>query len=510
MEDRSWRQPTVASTVPSIVPTPVFWPRVGVWFAANLKRLIFSAIVIALGLGTYSYVNAPASVQYVTVRTVSTDETLGANGKVRGARVAELGTDLSGVVRDVYVHEGDRVSAGTLLISLDKSELLSRVDGARNSVISAQAEMDKASRGPLGSEVRQARAELLQAESVGKARIAQSEARLRDLQSGPRAQEVKGAEAELRRRQELLNKAEIDLKRVQQLVRMGAVASSDLDQAKTSADTSRSEVAAQQESISLLKAGARSEQVAEARAALAEARASYQTGASAARERLNTLLSQPRPEDVRAARARVEEARSEFRRALGTMAKADVRAPFSGVVADIPVERGQSVSPGMALVVLHEMSHPVIEVETDEENLSVLSIGQRAVICSDAYPGRTFEAVVFDLGSSVDYERGTVRIKLRPDSEVAWVRPDLTVDVNIITRRGARRIILPADTITRAKGSSVVLVARDGIATPVSVSTGAVGSGGVVVRGNLKDGDKVIRNASGVTPYGDVSLSRRG
>lgn len=509
MEDRSWRQPTAAGAVPGTVLTPVFWPRVGEWFAANLKRLIFSAIVISLGWGLYSYVSAPASVQYTIVKTVAIDETLGANGKVRGARVAELGTDIAGVVSLVHVSEGDKVSAGSLLLSLDKSELQSRVEGARNSVISAQAEMDKVSRGPLASEVRQAKAELEQAESVGKARIAQAQARLRDLQSGPRPQEIKGAEAELRRRQELLNKAEIDLKRIQQLVKMGALATSELDQAKTAVDTSRSDVTAQQEHISLLKAGARADQVAEARAAVAEALASHQTGASAARERLNTLLSQPRPEDVRAARARVEEARSELRRVLDMMAKADVRAPFDGVVADIAVERGQSVSPGQALAVLHEMTRPVIEVETDEENLSVLAIGQKAVISSDAYPGQTFEAVVSDLGSSVDYDRGTVRIKLRPESPVAWLRPDLTVDVNVITSRGAKRIILPADTITRANGSSVVLVATDDIARPVPVSTGAAGSDGVVVRGNLRDGDRVIRNASSVTPYGDIYMSRR-
>ena len=509
MEDQSWRQPTAARIAPGIAPVPVFWPRVGEWFAANLKRLIFSAIVISVGWGLYSYVSAPASVQYTTVKTVATDETLGATGKVRGARVANLGTDMAGVVREVCSSEGDKVSAGSLLLSLDKSELESRVEGARNSVISAQAELDKVSRGPLASEVRQVKAELAQAETVGKARIAQAEARLRDLQSGPRSQEINGAQAELRRRQELLNKAEIDLKRVQQLVKMGALATSELDQAKTAADTSRSDVTAQQEHISLLKAGARADQVAEARAAVAEAHANHETSASAARERLNTLLSQPRPEDVRAARARVEEARSELRRVLDTMAKADVRAPFAGVVADIPVERGQSVSPGMALVVLHEMSKPVIEVETDEENLNVLSIGQKAVVSSDAYPGRTFEAVVSDLGSSVDYDRGTVRIRLRPESRVAWLRPDLTVDVNVITRRGAKRIILPADTITRANGSSVVLVARDGIATPVAVTAGAAGSDGVVIHGNLKDGDKVIRNASAVTPYGDIHLSRR-
>lgn len=472
----------------------------------NWKRLTWAAVILGLTAGVYSYVNAPATVNYAVVRTVLTNETLGANGKVRGSRVADLGVEMSGVVRAIYVHEGDRVRRGQLVLSLDKSELDARVQSARDALGTAYAELARVSRGPLPSEVRKARAELAQAISVGNARIAQADARLRNLKSGARTQEVKVAEAELKRSKQLLNKAEVDAKRVEKLVEAGALAQSNLDNARADLESARADYTTRQEQLSLLQAGPKSEQVSEAQAALAEARASRDTSVAAAREGLNTILSTPRPEDIAAARAKVNEARAEVSRTMDVIAKADVRAPFDGVVADIPVECGQSVSPGQAMVVVHEMSNPIVEVETDEENLGVLRVGQTAVVSADAYRGHEFRAVVTDLGSKVDSDRGTIQIKLRPLSRPAWLRPDQTVDVNVITRRNVRRIILPTDTVTRHNTNSVVLVARDGRAVPVRIETGPAGANGLVVTGRLKEGDRVVRNAAKVTPYGDIHL----
>ncbi len=471
---------------------------------ANLKRFVWASVVVALGLGTYLYVSSPAKVQVAVVRTTVTEETLGATGKVRGEKSVELGLDITGVVQRIYVKNGDSVRAGQILLSLDASDLNASADAARAAVSTAQAELARASRPPLASEVSRARAELEQARSVGDARVAGAQARLSDLQAGARSQEIAEAQAELQRQKALLSKAESDLHRTERLVKQGAVAKTMLEDAQTQVETARAMENAQEERVSALKAGSRPSQITEAKASVEEAKASRDTSIRAAREALNTILSNPRPEDVRAARARLDQSRAELRRAVDLRSKTDLRAPFDGVVADLPVEQGQSVSPGQKLVVYQEISRPIVEVETDEGNLKSLRMGQRAIVSADAYPGQTFEAVLYDLGSQVDADRGTITIKLRPLSRPAWLRPDLTVDVNIITDTRARRIVLPADSITRHDGRSVVYVVRDGKAVPVSVTPGAIGAHGVVVTGDLSDGMTVVRNASSVEAGGDV------
>lgn len=466
------------------------------------------SVVTALGLGTYLYVNSPAGVRVAIVKTVETQETLGATGRVRGERSVDLGLDISGVVQRINVKNGDVVHAGSVLLLLDKSDLAAGADAARAGVNTASAELTRTSRGPLASEVRRARAELQQAKSVGDAKVAGAEARLRDLQSGATSHEIAEAQAELQRQKALLGKAQADLQRTQRLVEQGALAQSMLDDAKTAVETEKASVNAQEQRLDALKSGSRPSQIAEAKAALAEAKASRDTSVRSASEALNTILSNPRAEDIAAARARLDQSRAELRRADELRSKCILRAPFDGIVADLPVEEGQSISPGQKLIVFQQISKPIIEVETDEANLKSLRIGQRAIISSEAYPGKTFEAILYDLGSRVDADRGTIQIKLRPTNKVNWIRPDLTVDVNIVTSAKARRIILPADTVTRHDGRSVVYAVRDGKAAPILVTPGAVGSNGVVVSGDLEDGMMIVRNAAGVEAGSNVTVKR--
>ncbi|MCE5314451.1 MAG: efflux RND transporter periplasmic adaptor subunit [Armatimonadota bacterium] len=473
------------------------------------KRLAKLAVPGIIALALYQYVSAPDSVNVAVVKTVTTAETIGATGKIRGSRVADLGLDSSGVIKSIYVKEGDSVTAGQPLLALAQPELRSSAEAARAALESANAELARASRGPLPSEIREARAQLAQAQSVGQARINQAEAKLRTVKRGSRPQEVAEAQSELQRRQDILAKAELDYGRLQKLYKQGAISESQLDDAKVAVVTSRSSADAQKSRLSLIKEGASSDEIAEANAGLAEARASRETNVASARERLNTILAQPRYEDVSAARAKVDQARAEYRRSLDMTSKSELTAPFTGIVADVPVEQGQSISPGQKLVVLHEMTKPLVEVETDEENLSALTIGQQAVITADAFPGRELHAVVTDLGSKVNSERGTVQVLLSLTQSAAWLRPDLTVDVNIVTKRSARRIILPADTVTRYGGGSAVFVLRGGKALPVPVTPGAVGRDGIVVSGDLKDGERVIRDATNVTANSDVKALGR-
>lgn len=464
----------------------------------NWKNGLKLAVLALLGIAIFRYINAPACVSVITIKTVLTTQTLGATGKVRGERVTDLGLDVPGIVQNLAAHNGDRLHAGQLIASLDPTDSNERISAAQAAVNSSLAELARSSKGSLPSEIARARAELAQAASVGQAKVAEAEARLRNLQAGTRRQEIKAAQADLQAKGKLLNKAQSDYQRTQKLVNAGALAASNLDSAQADVDTANAAYVTQQEHLSLLKEGASVYELQEARAAVAEAKAARDTQTRAARETLNTLLSYPRREDVAAARAKVDEARAEFRRVVSDRTKTDLRAPFDGVVADVAVEQGQSVQPGQKLVSFHEMSRPIIEIETDESNLNNLHIGQHATVTSDAYPGRYFNAVVTDLGSMVNPEKGTVQLKLRPTGLVNWLRPDLTADVNIVTGNSVHSIIVPSDCLFRYNRHSAVMVVRDNVAVPIYVTTGAASADGVVVIGRLKDGDRVIRNANQV------------
>lgn len=67
-----------------------------------------------------------------------------ATGKVEPLSKVEVKSKASGIVKQVFVHYGDRVKAGQVLVELDKEELQARVRELRASLIAAQAAMEAA------------------------------------------------------------------------------------------------------------------------------------------------------------------------------------------------------------------------------------------------------------------------------------------------------------------------------------------------------------------------------
>ena len=93
-----------------------------------------------------------------------------------------------------------------------------------------------------------------------------------------------------------------------------------------------------------------------------------------------------------AARARLAEARAQVDQIRPEFGKREVRAPFNGVVIERMIEPGTSVSAATSWFTIAEMSATEIYVETDENNLGKLKVGQPAIAvapaCSNT-PGST-------------------------------------------------------------------------------------------------------------------------
>lgn len=67
-----------------------------------------------------------------------------ATGKVEPRAKVEVKSKASGIVKQIFVHYGDRVKQGQVLVELDKEELQARVREAQANLIAAQAAVDAA------------------------------------------------------------------------------------------------------------------------------------------------------------------------------------------------------------------------------------------------------------------------------------------------------------------------------------------------------------------------------
>jgi len=218
-------------------------------------------------------------------------------------------------------------------------------------------------------------------------------------------------------------------------------------------------------------------------------------GAQAARESAVAQARGNRPEGVenRLAEARLAQARAGLGVAVAKQANTVIRAPAAGVVVKKRVERGDIVTQGKRLFDLATDGETQIVLQIDEKNLGRLRVGQAAGVLADAYPGQPFAAEIFYIAPAVDAEKGSVEVKLRVAAPPAFVKPDMTVSVEIKVGERPSALSLPAAAVRDATSAHPwVMLIDAGRATRRPVTLGLRGIGVVEVAAGLKGGEAII------------------
>jgi len=295
----------------------------------------------------------------------------------------------------------------------------------------------------LEADVARARAGVLQA----RARLKQ----LLDVSAPQRAQAVRQAELER-------DQAERAFERARTLREVGAITQEQLEQAQSAREVTRSRLASAQ----------------------AQATASVQGGA-----------------ELRLVEAGVEQAEAELRAAQERLDQATLRASSRAVVLRREVEPGDSVQPGRVLLTLARVGETRLTVEPDERSLAFIQRGQPAQASADAFPKERFAAAVETVAPSVDPDRGTVEVKLAVPQPPGYLRPGMTVSVEIEVGRRERALILPAEAVRDAASEQPwVLVPQDGRAVRKEVTLGLRGEDRVEVAEGLAEGEQVLLPSS--------------
>lgn len=201
-----------------------------------------------------------------------------------------------------------------------------------------------------------------------------------------------------------------------------------------------------------------------------------------------------------AARARRREAAAEVERVRPEFGRREVRAPFNGVITDRLVEPGTPVSAAQGWFRISEMDATEIEVETDENNLGKLKVGQPVVAFVPAYPDKPFRGTLTQVGPFVDSERGVVRLKITPEALPDFVLPNMTVDVSIEVRRADDALALPVSAVAlQASPPFVLAVGEGGVLERRPVQVIGRNPDWVAVE-DLAEGTTVVRQMAGLSP----------
>lgn len=463
------------------------------------SKIYLAGVLLALVLAVTWVRSRPPAVSVAHPVMQSVTQSVAASGSVAGVDESDVAAELGGRVAHLRVKEGARVRKGQLLAELESSLLLAQVQQAQAALTTAEAQLAQASRPPLASEVERAQAEVDQAQQVAQAQLEAARHRLQELREGPTREELEQARGAASQSLAQRDQNKREAVRYEKLYQVGYVTLQDLERARTLARVAENNYLTNYNRLRQLQVGTRTEVLQQASAQVSQSSASLQGAQASGRARMQNLREQPRPEDVEVAQARLKEARLALKVAQERLSQARIRAPYDGTVTKIFLKAGQLTGANAPILHLVRSAAYEIQVNVDELNLGRLKVGQSAVVSNDAYP-ETFSARLREIAPQVISERGTILLKLDPQKPPSWLRPGLTVSVNIVFEQSQQRPVVPLTSVTVAGRRSTLLVLKNGVLEEREVQLGSPSQEGFPILAGAEASDWVVLDRTNRLP----------
>jgi HlyD family secretion protein len=114
---------------------------------------------------------------------------------------------------------------------------------------------------------------------------------------------------------------------------------------------------------------------------------------------------------IDSARAGIKQAKAQLSIAQAQLSQTRVTAPMSGVVLDVPVNRGEQASVGQTLITIGDLTKPKLVIYIPEPMIGQVKLGQKATLTADGLPGQTFDAHVSEVAQQAEFTPTSVQTK---------------------------------------------------------------------------------------------------
>ena len=208
------------------------------------------------------------------------------------------------------------------------------------------------------------------------------------------------------------------------------------------------------------------------------------------------------------ARKNVAARQSELERIADLQSRYTIRAPFSGYITAIPVERGNWLTTGTVVTEMVQLDPIEMRVNVPQEYLGNLQKsfaesrnGQSAgVVVRIESLDETFAGTLAGIVPEADERTRTIpaviRIPNPPADHGHRLYPGLLAEASLNIGRAETAVMVPKDALVLGQSDHVVfrVEQRDGqpVARRVRVTTGPADGTWIAVQGGLSDGDTVV------------------
>ena len=174
-------------------------------------------------------------------------------------------------------------------------------------------------------------------------------------------------------------------------------------------------------------------------------------------------------------------------------ARTTVRAPISGLIAEVMAREGMAVAAGATLVRIAGLGTVWAQAEVPESQAALLKPGTPVRATTPALAGFAFTGRVQALLPDVNPTTRTIKARVELNNAGQRLVPGMTVSMSFADLKADKVLLVPSDAVIQTGTRSVVMVAEDGGRfRPVEVETGIESGGQTAIRKGLQAGQRVV------------------
>jgi RND family efflux transporter MFP subunit len=466
-----------------------------------MKKAIIALVIIVVALAAFTALSAkrsqkkivptqaqirataglPVSVGAITKGDV--EDITAVTGDIAALTSVSLASKTTSRVIDVAVREGDAVSAGQALIRLDPSDATSQVNAAEAGLLAARARLSQAQTAAASQET-QSSAAIAQAKSG--LDIAQSH--LAVVKQGARTQERLVAQNAVDSAKANLANASSNYKRYKGLAEQGAISAQQLDTYKTQNDVAKAQYDSAVQQLSLIKEGARPEDIEAAESQVKQAREGLRTA------KANASQVAIRREDIKNARAGVAQAQAALAKERSAYDDTLLRTTTSGIVSYRAVEPGQTAQFGSTLMTVVNLGTVYFQANVSERVIDKIKVNQPVSVSVDALRGKQFVGRISKIFPVASTASRNFMVRILVPNPGKDLRPGMFARGDIAVGVHNNKLLAPNDAIDERHGDNFVFVLEGKTVKMVPVQIGVTGLNAteILEPTSLKPGDRVV------------------
>lgn len=513
-------------------------------FLWMLKHRLIAVSIFVFAVALSAYMGYTENIQKKNTEAQRVErgtliESVPLTGTVKPTEEANLSFEKSGIVKNIFVSLGDTVEQGQTLASLNDSDDAARVMEARANLMSQQAQLSDLQSGSKEEAVAIKRAGVMKAQSDLVQAYQNTGDSIKNLSISANTYvrnnfasyfngsyqtgytiTIASCDSNIESQTNILRKTgETALLQLENLSAAydSAASSTKIESAHTALALSPKIFAYLDSLNSLLSENCISSNASfdSGRATIASSRNSWNTLSNDVSLKLTAIqnaqaaLSQAQ-NDLALSQSgeksdKVKEQEAQVKGALARLASAQseadknvLKAPFSGIITNMDLKKGELVSPGSKSISMISDSNFQIESKVSEVDVAKLKVGATSTVHFDAYGDNVkFTAVISNISLAGIITDGvpTYKTIFNFIDKDERIRSGMTANIDVVSGEHANALFIPARFVKSENGRKYVNLENGGDVTDYTkqyIETGIKGMNGEVeVVQGLREGNVV-------------------